>query len=583
MFAENCASQKPFVPIMSNLDTNPSALHFCQNISDGDNVESCSRSSITTSYLENLKSNENLYLNMNDRIHTPPTKTVTTSDEVENSHLKTESSQLTLSAFRKPESAVHLTSSKNPRSIHDDYVLSSHVLGHGGTSTVRLATHKQSGRKFAVKIIEKHEILRSRTHEGIRKTRLDEYDILNDIKGKHPNIVEMVDTYENDSEIHLVLEYCAGGELFTAIQKRRQRGISRISGDTARSISERPPIYSEPQAARITSQLLSALKFLHSRSIVHRDVKPENILLTSKDEDRGNITVKLSDFGLARRLHHRIDDAEEEKTLVPLLTPPTKGRSRAYSRVGSDYYTAPEMTLSRRGYDTAIDMYSLGVTLYITLSGYPPNSRPRCGSFVLDQDSDDDCLSGDDISSTDTDQDTFNSSTFSPPVDFPHKNWHHISPSAKNLVRKMLHPNPSKRIKAADALKHEWILLHLNDTKAEMGLNLHHFSFLDDGHSIDATSWCDKLLPLYSNSLGTFSYPSISGLQLDYIRSKLSGSNTIPVKKRKRKSSSRKSACPETSFRIPAPKKQVIKTAPVSVGSQLSVVEEEDGSISTTT
>lgn len=577
---------------MSDLDTNPSALHFYKNISDGDNQDSSSGSSISTSYLENLESNENLSFNMNDRIRTSITESTLSNNDVESRHIHTESSQLTLSAFRKPESAVQLTSSKNPRSIHDDYVLSSNVLGHGGSSTVRLATHKKSGKKFAVKIIEKHEILRSRTHEGNRKTRLDEYDILNEIKGKHPNIVEMVDTFENDSEIYLVLEYCAGGELFTAIQRRRQRDIGRINVDTVNSISDRPPIYSEPQAARITSQLLSALKFLHSRNIVHRDVKPENILLTSKDDDRGNVTVMLSDFGLARRLHHRIDDVEEDKALVTLLTPPAKGRSRAYSRVGSDYYTAPEMTISRKGYDTAVDMYSLGVTLYITLSGYPPNSRPRCGSSVLDQDfdSDEECLSEDENSSTDTDQDTFNPITFSPPIDFPHKNWRHISSSAKNLVRKMLHPNPSKRIKAADALKHEWILLHLNDTKAEMGLNLHHFSFLDDSHCIDANSWCDKLLPLYSNDLSTLSFSSISGLQLDYIRSKLSESNTmLSRKKRKRQSSPRKMTCSETPFRIPAPKKQVLKTGPkllnttVSVGSHFSVVEEEDESTTSTT
>jgi serine/threonine protein kinase len=557
-----------------------------------DNVECSTGSSISISYLENLKSNEEHHVNlslikMNHRINTSLDKPIIKSNESkagESSHLKTEANQLTLSAFRKPESAVLLTSSKNPRSIHDDYVLSSHVLGHGGSSTVRLATHKQSGRKFAVKIIEKHEILRSRTHEGMRKTRLDEYDILNEIKGKHPNIVEMVDTYETDSEIYLVLEYCAGGELFTAIQNRGQRGIGRVNVDNTNRIPDRPPIYSEPQAARITSQLLSALKYLHSRNIVHRDVKPENILLTSKDDDRGNITVKLSDFGLARRLHLRDGNVEEDKSLAPLLTPPIKGRSRAYSRVGSDYYTAPEMTLSRRGYDTAVDMYSLGVTLYITLSGYPPNSRPRCGSFVLDHDSDsdDERLSDDEISSTDTDQDTFNPSAYSSPIDFPNKNWHHISSSAKNLVRKMLHPNPSKRVKACDALKHEWILLHLNDTKAEMGL--HRFSFLDDGHSADATSWCDKLLPLYSTDLSTFSFSSFPVLQLDYIRSKLSETNNVPVRKRKRRSSSRKNIPSETSFRIPPPQKKSLKSVPVTLNStvsdssQFSVVEEEDES-----
>ena len=107
-------------------------------------------------------------------------------------------------------------------------------------------------------------------------------------------------------------------------------------------------------------------------------------------------------------------------------------------------------------------MYSLGVTLYIILSGNPPSSKQRCGSSVLDDD--------DDSSSSDEDseecikpytkkkgRDLF--SRF-PSVDFPRKQWHHISSHAKNLIRQMLHPDPSLRIKAEDALQHEWILLN---------------------------------------------------------------------------------------------------------------------------
>eukprot|EP00558_Chaetoceros_sp_UNC1202_P003804 CAMPEP_0197236144 /NCGR_PEP_ID=MMETSP1429-20130617/3371_1 /TAXON_ID=49237 /ORGANISM="Chaetoceros sp., Strain UNC1202" /LENGTH=118 /DNA_ID=CAMNT_0042694889 /DNA_START=22 /DNA_END=375 /DNA_ORIENTATION=- len=95
--------------------------------------------------------------------------------------------RLTLSAYRKPESAVRLTSAPPDKLLHEDYDLtsSSKILGHGASSTVRLAIHRSTGRKVAVKCIGKHEILRSRNHHGARRTKLDEYEILSTLKGAH--------------------------------------------------------------------------------------------------------------------------------------------------------------------------------------------------------------------------------------------------------------------------------------------------------------------------------------------------------------------------------------------------------------
>ena len=120
-------------------------------------------------------------------------------------------------------------------------------------------------------------------------------------------------------------------------------------------------------------------------------------------------------------------------------------------------------------------------------------------------------------------------------VDFPCKLWRHISPSAKNLVRKMLYQNPNKRIKAIDALKHDWILLHMNDTKSEMK-NMHshttnnhlRFSFLPEPTSslslnvsippitIGASSSLSQLLPVSPLTMS-----DAQGLPLNYLASKL--------------------------------------------------------------
>lgn len=105
-------------------------------------------------------------------------------------------------------------------------------------------------------------------------------------------------------------------------------------------------VYSERQAAEIVANLLSALNYLHSCNILHRDIKPENILLASHD----SAEVKLSDFGIAKVLEEEGEDA--------------RSRGRAYTSCGTDYYVAPEV-LNGEGYDNKVDLWSLGVVVYI--------------------------------------------------------------------------------------------------------------------------------------------------------------------------------------------------------------------------
>lgn len=270
-----------------------------------------------------------------------------------------------------------------------------------------------------------------------RRPRLEEVDVLMGISGICPDVVQLLDVYETNQEVHLVLEYCHGGDLFDCIKRRRQTQIEKgliLQG-----------IFSEAETASVAKTLLSVLDVLHQKHLVHRDIKPENILLVNEDDGSSQLHVKLTDFGLARIL-----DGEDEEFDTTTEDPAVR-RSRAYSRVGSDYYAAPEVYMGL-GYDTPVDIYSLGVTLYVMLVGCPPSTS----TFSFDTDSD---FSDEDSSATsDSEQSAPSSQLSSRTKLFPPEM--NVSPSAQELITSMIHPDATKRISASAALKHEWILNH---------------------------------------------------------------------------------------------------------------------------
>lgn len=275
-----------------------------------------------------------------------------------------------------------------------------------------------------------------------RRPRLEEVDVLMGISGICPDVAQLLDVYETNQEVHLVLEYCHGGDLFDCIKRRRQKQIEK--GLTMQGI------FSEAETASVAKTLLTVLDILHQRHLVHRDIKPENILLVNEDDGSGQLQVKLTDFGLARML-----DGEEDTTTED----PTIRRSRAYSRVGSDYYAAPEVYMGL-GYDTPVDIYSLGVTFYVMLVGAPPSTS----TFSFDTDSD---FSDEDSSTSDSEQSAPSSQLSSRTKLFPPQM--NISTSAQELITSMMHPDATKRISASAALKHEWILNHsASDEDIEM-------------------------------------------------------------------------------------------------------------------
>ena len=334
--------------------------------------------------------------------------------------------KLTLSAYRKPEETVRLTDCDASRQLENEYNLRAigcKVIGHGAFSTVRSALRNTDNIKVAIKSISKFDALRARrlrrhtttanTKGSKSKQHMDEWEIMKLLQN-NPYVLTLFDVFETETEIHLVTEYCMGGELFDAIKRK---------GTTKRS-SFRRGRFTEPQAARITNQILKALVELHALGIVHRDIKAENILLLNGDES--DIQVKLCDFGMARLQHHHHHHQQQNQdnnktTTTTLLTEATSDGEVSPSTPGLLFGTnAPPEGCHGNCIGPATDMFSMGVTLYILLCGFSP-------VFCEDV------------------------------VEFPDAYWNDISEEAKDVVRSMLHHNPQERISAVDALKNAWI------------------------------------------------------------------------------------------------------------------------------
>jgi serine/threonine protein kinase len=324
---------------------------------------------------------------------------------------------LTLSAYRRPEEMIRLTDSDPSRSLDNEYDIRApgcKVIGHGAYSTVRSAIRIKDGLKVAIKSISKFDAMRARRLRRPGSKHMDEWEIMKLLQD-NPHTLTLHDLFETDEEIHLVTEFCEGGELFDAIKRK---GASRSSFRRGR--------FSEQQASRITYQILKALEELHEKDIVHRDIKPENVLLLKNLDDTAGdqIQVKLCDFGVARvhqhqhsHRHQNSSDSASE-TASSSLSDGESSPSTPGLILADKADPPPEGCQGNCG--PAVDMFSMGVTLYILLCGFPP---VFCENVVQ----------------------------------FPDAYWEDISEEAKDLVRSMLQKDPHQRITAKDALRTPWI------------------------------------------------------------------------------------------------------------------------------
>eukprot|EP00826_Nyctotherus_ovalis_P048249 TRINITY_DN5659_c0_g1_i11.p1 TRINITY_DN5659_c0_g1~~TRINITY_DN5659_c0_g1_i11.p1 ORF type:complete len:512 (-),score=140.90 TRINITY_DN5659_c0_g1_i11:1507-3042(-) len=232
-------------------------------------------------------------------------------------------SQLVVYAIKEPEVKQWVKALKGAigyADLTDHYELGL-ALGKGKFGLVREATHKQTGEKVAVKIIKKKKL-------SIEKLALAKREIEIMKVCQHSNIISLLDTFENSDYIYIVLELLRGGDLYEYLEKREFK-------------------ISEARARNITHSLATALFYLHSYGIVHRDIKLENIMMT---EDTDQAEAKLVDFGLSKMIG------------------PSESCKEPFGTIG---YAAPEI-LKNEPYDKAIDIWSLGTVLYIMLTSQMP-------------------------------------------------------------------------------------------------------------------------------------------------------------------------------------------------------------------
>jgi len=265
------------------------------------------------------------------------------------------------------------------KKIEDFYEITN-VLGSGNYSIVKRGIHKKTGEEFALKIIDK-EVLSDYEKENLST----EVEILRTY-GNHPNIVTLKEVFEDRKRLVLVLELMKGGELLQRLRRKK--------------------FYSEKEASNIIRKVLEATAYLHKNGIVHRDFKPDNLLFTTEEDDA---ELKIADFGFAHYI----------------------GEGSLQTVCGSPVYVAPEI-VNEEKYNTAVDMWSIGVILYILLCGFPPFYHENAEAiFALIQ-----------------------AGKFS----FPEPYWTKVSPSAKELVSLLLKLDAKERLTAQQALEHPWIV-----------------------------------------------------------------------------------------------------------------------------
>ncbi|XP_055638897.1 peripheral plasma membrane protein CASK isoform X7 [Toxorhynchites rutilus septentrionalis] len=292
--------------------------------------------------------------------------------------------------------------------LFDDVYELCEVIGRGPFSIVRRCIHRESNQQFAVKIVD---VAKFTASPGLSTSDLKrEATICHMLK--HPHIVELLETYSSEGMLYMVFEYMEGSDICFEVVRRAVAGF----------------VYSEAVACHYMRQILEALRYCHENDIIHRDVRPACALLATADN---SAPVKLGGFGSAVQLPSGRDSVETHEPHRSFLSPRGKLylKSDGEGRVGCPHYIAPEV-VARRIYGKACDVWGAGIMLHVLLSGRLPfhGSGKRLqeaiarGRVMLDT-----------------------------------SEWKQVSSTAKDLVLKMLSPNPINRPSISEILEHPWM------------------------------------------------------------------------------------------------------------------------------
>jgi hypothetical protein len=261
----------------------------------------------------------------------------------------------------------------------DVFEISEH-LGDGSRTHCWVGFHKETKVPVAIKVESKSDEV----------WLWEEVNILR--KVEHPNVVKLFETFENDTQVFMVLELCEGGRLLDKIGA--ERNASTL-----------------PKFAGMLKQTAMAVEHLHSRSICHRDIQPTNFLHVD-DKSLGEAVVKLIDFTTAKRF-----GAEEPPMKTKICTP--------------GYVAKEILTRKEVSYTEKIDVWSLGVVFFLTISGALPFSGPndfetmkkvKKGSFKFE----------------------------------PEELWSVVGDSATDLISRMICPKVEDRLSARGVVEHPW-------------------------------------------------------------------------------------------------------------------------------
>lgn len=276
------------------------------------------------------------------------------------------------------ENMVHEEFEKD---ISEYYIVdNTHILGEGISGQVRVCQHRTTGLSYALKTLLKEKL----SKDELLKLR-EEVRIMASLD--HPNILRINECFEDDKSIKLVLDLCQGGEL-----------LDRLHSQTKHK-------YTEKIASGYVQSMVKAVRYLHDHNIVHRDLKLENFLFETDEEDSELILI---DFGLSQFYY------PDEVILNP---------------VGTPYYVAPEVL--NGAYGNKCDVWSLGVIAYMLISGTPPFYGK-------------------------TDNDTLRAVQKNT-LQFPDKLFGSISMEAKDFIKSCLSRSVTHRPSAAELLDHPWI------------------------------------------------------------------------------------------------------------------------------